>query len=253
MTIFQLSKEIFFPPPTLAQEDGLLAVGGDLSEARLLTAYQMGIFPWYSEGDPILWWAPVPRLILRPNQFKLNKRMRRYLKGGKFHFSMDRSFPEVIQACAESRVIKGEATWINQELIEAYCRLHHTGYAHSVECWQDDKLVGGLYGVAIGAVFCGESMFSLVSNSSKASLAVLASTLKEWDFEFIDCQMRTEHLISQGAEEVSGSRFFSWLQQAIFKEDRCGRWELPEVISHQFSNSNEIILTPGDSASSFKA
>ncbi len=224
MPVFQLSEEIFFPPPELAREDGLLAVGGDLSQTRILTAYQMGIFPWYSAGDPILWWAPTPRLILLPNEFKLPKRLGRELKKGAFQFSMDLTFREVISQCAAIRVKKREDTWINQEMIEAYCLLHEAGYAHSLECWQDGKLAGGLYGISVGGVFFGESMFSKVSNSSKAALAVLSQVLYDWRFDFIDCQMRTEHLVSLGAKEIPGPTFFQWLQNSILKTDRKGPW-----------------------------
>jgi leucyl/phenylalanyl-tRNA--protein transferase len=227
MPVFQLSSEIFFPPPELAREDGLLAVGGDLSQSRILTAYQMGIFPWYSEGDPILWWAPTPRLILLPREFKLSKRLARDLRKDIFQFSMDRAFREVIVQCAASRAGKGESTWINQDMIEAYCLLHESGYAHSVECWQDKTLAGGLYGLSIGGVFFGESMFSSISNSSKAALAILCQVLDKWKFDFIDCQMRTEHLVSLGAKEIPGSLFFQWLQKSVLKPDRKGKWELP--------------------------
>ena len=239
MPVFQLSKEIIFPPPTLARDDGLLAVGGDLSEERLLFAYQMGIFPWYSQGDPILWWAPVPRLIMRPQDFKAGKRLQRYMRSGSFTFSMDRSFPEVIKACAESRVAKGEDTWINQDMIAAYCRLHDSGYAHSLECWQNRELVGGVYGISIGSVFCGESMFSRASNSSKAAFAVLAQTLSAWNFDFIDCQMRTEHLVSLGAKEIPGPQFFAWLQKAILNKDRRGTWQLPKGSTYHSNNPED--------------
>lgn len=227
MPVFQLSSEIFFPPPQLAREDGLLAVGGDLSQTRLLTAYQMGIFPWYSKGDPILWWAPTPRLILLPTEFKLAKRLARDIKKGLFQFSMDHAFRDVIIQCASIRTNQSEATWINQEMIEAYCLLHESGYAHSLECWQDGELAGGLYGISIGGAFFGESMFSKASNGSKAALAVLSQVLAAWEFDFIDCQMRTEHLISLGAKEIPGPVFFQWLQQTILKPDRKGKWVLP--------------------------
>jgi len=224
MPVFKLSKDIFFPPPELAREDGLLAVGGDLSPNRLLLAYQMGIFPWYSEGDPLLWWSPIPRLLLPPKEFILHKRLARQLRKESFTFSMDRAFEQVIRQCAESRLQSGEETWINEDMIEAYCLLHQHGYAHSLECWQDDTLVGGLYGLAIGAAFFGESMFAKVSNSSKASLAVLCIFLEKLKFEFIDCQMRTEHLISMGAREFNGPHFFDWLQLAILKSRPPGSW-----------------------------
>ncbi len=226
MPVFALGDSLYFPPPELAREDGLLAIGGDLSPERLLLAYQMGIFPWYAEGDPILWWAPSPRLILRPEEFHLSRRLGRELKSGAFSFSADRAFRELITACATLRTGQGQATWINPEMIEAYCRLHELGFAHSLECWRDGALAGGLYGVAIGGVFFGESMFSRVANSSKAALAMLARQLAAWGFALIDCQMRTGHLLSLGAREVPGSHFFSLLQEAIWRPDRRGRWEI---------------------------
>lgn len=229
MPVFQLSSEIFFPPPELAREDGLLAVGGDLSQERLLTAYQMGIFPWYSEGDPILWWSPSPRLLLFPSEFKLSKRLGRDIKKGVFQFSMDLAFREVITQCALIRTENNESTWINQEMIEAYCLLHESGFAHSVECWQGTKLAGGLYGISIGGVFFGESMFSRVSNSSKAAMAILSQVLSNWQFDFIDCQMRTQHLISMGAREIPGQFFLQRLQSSILKADRIGKWVLPSA------------------------
>ncbi|HFQ81021.1 MAG TPA: leucyl/phenylalanyl-tRNA--protein transferase [Desulfobacterales bacterium] len=217
MPVFNLSSDIIFPPPELAREDGLLAVGGDLTPERLLMAYQMGIFPWYSDGEPILWWSPVPRLIMEPAEFHLSKRLARELRRGMFEFSFDRDFRAVIESCAVCRLERGEPTWITEEMIEAYCRLHELGFAHSVECRANGELVGGLYGVAVGALFCGESMFSLVSNSSKAAMAVLCRHLRHWGFDFIDCQMRTTHLVSLGAKEISGPEFFYRLQRAVLK------------------------------------
>ncbi len=234
MPVFKLDDNtLYFPPPELARDDGLLAVGGDLSPERLLLAYQMGIFPWYAEGDPILWWAPVPRLILVPREFHLSRSLRKELKKGTFEFSMDAAFREVIQACAEIRTDQQAPTWINQEMIDAYCRLHELGYAHSLECWQDEALVGGLYGVAVGGIFFGESMFSRRANSSKAALATLSRQLALWNFACIDCQMRTEHLISLGAKEVPGRQFFALLQQSILRPERQGHWHLePEARYH---------------------
>lgn len=226
MPVFQLDNTIYFPPPELARDDGLLAIGGDLSPERLLLAYQMGIFPWYAAGDPILWWAPTPRLILKPQEFHLARRLARQLKQGGFAFSMDQAFREVIVACAQVRTVLGQPTWIDQEMIEAYCRLHRLGYAHSLECWQQGALVGGLYGVSVGGFFFGESMFSRATNSSKAALAVLARQLAAWGFDGIDCQMRTEHLISLGAKEVPGRQFFAMLQHSILRPDRRGKWVL---------------------------
>ncbi len=231
MPVFKLSKEKIFPPPELAREDGLLAVGGDLSSERLLLAYQMGIFPWYSKGDPILWWSPIPRLIMEPAEFHLSKRLARELKKGVYHFSFDKDFRGVIEACATNRTNQNEPTWINTDMIEAYCQLHRLNFAHSVECWQDKQLVGGLYGISIGGVFCGESMFSLAPNSSKASLAILAHHLQKWDFDFIDCQMRTNHLISLGAKEIPGPVFLNRLQNAILKEDHLSTWQIEDLPS----------------------
>ncbi|MDD5758879.1 MAG: leucyl/phenylalanyl-tRNA--protein transferase [Desulfobulbaceae bacterium] len=224
MPVFQLSDSIYFPSPELAREDGLLAIGGDLCPERLLLAYQMGIFPWYAQGDPILWWAPTPRLILYPVDFHCSRSLTRELKKGVFQFSMDEAFRKVICACAEVRTDQQQATWIDHEMIEAYCHLHELGFAHSLECWQNNELVGGLYGVSVGGFFFGESMFSRVKNSSKAALAILTKQLAIWDFDCIDCQMRTEHLISLGAKEISGKQFFAMLQQSILRSDHRGRW-----------------------------
>jgi leucyl/phenylalanyl-tRNA--protein transferase len=230
MPVFKLSKEIVFPPPELARDDGLLAVGGDLSAERLLMAYQMGIFPWYSEGDPILWWSPVPRLIMKPSEFHLAKRLARELRKGVFQFSFDQDFKAVIESCAISRTKQNESTWINKKMIKAYCHLHKLGFAHSVECWQNNNLVGGLYGVAVGGAFFGESMFSKVPNSSKAAMAILARHLQEWNFSLIDCQMRTSHLISLGAYEINGPDFFNRLQKAILKPEHQSPWSLNRVL-----------------------
>jgi len=224
MPVFQLSDSMFFPPPELAREDGLLAVGGDLSTERLLMAYQMGIFPWYSQGEPILWWSPTPRLILRPDKFHLSKRLARDLKKGLFSFSADQAFPEVIRNCARPRAGQQESTWITKEMIEAYCQLHELGFAHSIETWHDGQLAGGLYGVSLGGVFFGESMFVLKDNASKAALYVLSIKLQEWGFDFIDCQMHTSHLASLGAKLISGPYFFSTLQKSIFRPNRRGNW-----------------------------
>ncbi len=223
MPIFRLSDYILFPPPELARYDGLLAVGGDLSPARLLMAYEMGIFPWYTEDDvDILWWAPDPRLILELDEFHISRRLRREIRQKKFQVTFDRNFSEVIVACATSR----PETWIVPEMQEAYCRLHELGYAHSVECRLDNRLVGGLYGVSLGGVFFGESMFSQVANSSKIALAGLVARLKEWDFNFIDCQVKTDHLISLGAREIPGALFFNRLRQSIKRRNRRGSWQI---------------------------
>jgi len=213
MPVFQLNKTLLFPPPQLARDDGLLAVGGDLSAKRLLLAYRMGIFPWYAPGEPILWWAPDPRLVLLLDEFHLTRRLARTMRRNIFEISMDQAFGDVIKQCADVRLKNGEGTWIDQDMTRAYCELHNQGYAHSVECWRDGKLAGGLYGVSLGNMFFGESMFSLVSDSSKVALAVLVNRLKAWRFELIDCQIGTDHLRSLGAREIPAENFYNRLNK----------------------------------------
>jgi leucyl/phenylalanyl-tRNA--protein transferase len=224
MPVFQLSDTLLFPPPALAREDGLLAVGGDLSVPRLLLAYQHGIFPWYSPGEPILWWSPDPRLVLFPAEFHLAKRLARTIRQQIFSITFDTAFAQVIKACGQTRRKEGQGTWLDEEMIRAYCELHDQGHAHSVECWQNGELVGGLYGVALGAVFFGESMFSLVPDSSKVALAGLVERLQGWDFELIDCQVGTGHLQRLGAREISGAEFSTRLAEAVAKPSRLGPW-----------------------------
>jgi leucyl/phenylalanyl-tRNA--protein transferase len=212
----QIRYELTFPDPSEADENGIVAFGGDLSPSRLLLAYRSGIFPWYSRGDPILWWSPDPRLILNLDDFKLRKSLRKRLKH--FEIRFDTAFAEVIRACAAVPRPGQEGTWIVPEMIEAYEVLHAMGHAHSVEAWQDGKLVGGLYGVAVGGMFCGESMFAHVSDASKAAFAALVEHLKERGFEMIDAQVPTEHLKSLGAIEVSRDYFLSRLRTLVEKE-----------------------------------
>ncbi|MDA3971685.1 MAG: leucyl/phenylalanyl-tRNA--protein transferase [Desulfobulbaceae bacterium] len=221
--IFELGEELVFPPVALAGDGGLLAVGGDLSAERLVLAYSRGIFPWYSEGDPILWWSPDPRMVLFPDDFHCSRRLARTLKQGKFSVTFDQDFRGVIQACAGPRRDHA-GTWIVKDMIEAYCALHEQGWAHSVECWRDSQLVGGLYGVAIGGVFFGESMFSRVADSSKVAFAHLVARLKGYDFDVIDCQMNSPHLMSLGAREISGATFSSLLARSVVKPSQRGVW-----------------------------
>lgn len=230
MPLFQLSSEIAFPSPALAEPDGLLAVGGDLCSERLLAAYRAGIFPWYSEGWPILWWSPDPRLVLYPDALHVSHSLRRTLRKGRFVVTMDRSFDAVIQACAAARGPRREATWIVPAMVRAYCRLHREGWAHSVETWQDGMLAGGLYGVALGGCFFGESMFSNVSDASKVALVALVRQLAAWEFVMIDCQIRTPHLVRLGARDVSRAQFLGQLAEALKHPTRRGPWEL--AISH---------------------
>lgn len=192
--------ELAFPDPNDADENGIVAFGGDLTPSRLMLAYRNGIFPWYSAGDPILWWSPDPRFILNLDDFKLRKSLRKRMKH--FDIRYDTAFGEVIRACAAVPRPGQEGTWILPEVVDAYEELFAMGYAHSVEAWQEGRLVGGLYGVVVGAVFCGESMFSHVSDASKSALAHLVEHLKARGFEMIDSQIPTEHLRSLGAIEV---------------------------------------------------
>jgi len=185
----------------LLEPNGLLAMGGCLSEKRLLAAYRLGIFPWYNPGEPILWWSPDPRMVLFPDELKISRSLQKALRQNRFELSFDRAFGEVVKACAAPRD-GADGTWISPEINEAYQRLHQSGMAHSVEAWLNGDLVGGLYGVAIGQVFFGESMFHRVTDASKVAFACLVDNLKAWNYQLIDCQVRTEHLASLGAREL---------------------------------------------------
>jgi leucyl/phenylalanyl-tRNA--protein transferase len=216
-----------FPSPEEAEPEGLLAVGGDLSPERLLLAYSMGIFPWYSDEDPILWWSPDPRLILEPERLKISKSLKRVLSKKQFSITMDHDFKTVIKSCATAKRKEG-GTWIVNDMLNAYIELHHKGFAHSVEVWEKEKLVGGLYGVSIGNIFFGESMFSKTNNASKIALVYLVKTLKKWGFSCIDCQIKTEHLISMGACETPRHDFLNQLKKKVKEKTRVGKWSLPE-------------------------
>ncbi len=215
MPIFQLDNRISFPHPDLAEEDGLLAMGGDLSPERLLHAYSLGIFPWFSAGDPLLWWFTSPRLVIFPPEFTVPKRLARYIRTTDTYTSRDRAFTEVVKICAQSREERGEATWIVPEMQEAYNKLHRMGFAHSVECWRDGSLVGGLYGIALDRVFFGESMFSKISCGSQFAFVHLIDFLRKHGFKLIDCQMTTAHLLRFGAREISGKLFQKYLADNI--------------------------------------
>jgi leucyl/phenylalanyl-tRNA--protein transferase len=226
MPIFRLVDEPVFPPPDYADPSGLLAVGGDLSNERLLEAYRVGIFPWYSDDQPILWWSPDPRLVLDLKDFKISRSLRKTLKKGVFQVTFDRAFEEVIQACAVVPRAAQNGTWITEEMREAYINLHGLGYAHSVESWFGGKLAGGLYGVSLGKSFFGESMFHLKTDASKVALATLVEKLKSWDFHFIDSQMTTEHMVRLGAKELPRRIFLKRLQSALRHPTRRGRWRI---------------------------
>jgi len=213
-----LQRTNWFPPveTALVEPNGLLAAGGDLSAERLLSAYRRGIFPWYSPGEPLLWWSPDPRMVLFPSEVKISRSLKRKLKSANYEVRLDSAFAEVISACAGPRE-DGAGTWISTEMQTAYRRLHQLGYAHSVETWADQDqgkaLVGGLYGVAIGSVFFGESMFSRVSDASKIALAHLCRLLERRGFAVIDCQMNTAHLATLGAREIPRKEFVAGLAQ----------------------------------------
>lgn len=235
MPVFRLPDDNIFPPPHLAEESGLLAVGGDLSEARLLLAYSLGIFPWYSEGEPILWWSPDPRLVLLPDDLNISRSLRQTLNKKIFNITLDTAFEEVINNCAKVHRKDSGGTWITDDMIDAYIRLHHLGHAHSVEAWSDEKLVGGLYGVSLGSAFFGESMFAKKSDASKAAFATLVQQLAKWGFSLIDCQLTTPHLISLGAHEIPRAEFLKMLKAALSKPAKQGTWMLED---HPKINSN---------------
>ena len=214
-----------FPNPRDASDEGLLAYGGDLSIPRLMSAYRNGIFPWYSEGDPILWWSPNPRLILYPDHFKVRKSFRRVLRSGKFTVTFDKCFSDVISYCANVPREGQESSWIIGDIEAAYIDLHEEGYAHSVEVYLDGKLVGGLYGLAMGKAFFGESMFSLVSNASKVAFKALSDVLGRRGYDFIDCQMKTDHMIGLGAQVVERDLFLDELHEALQKPSDFGDWQ----------------------------
>jgi leucyl/phenylalanyl-tRNA--protein transferase len=215
MPVFRLTEDLLFPPPALAKADGLLAVGGDLSKDRILLAYSMGIFPWYSDSSPILWWSPDPRLVLTPEELKVSRSLSQVIKKGVFSVTMDTAFDRVIRNCAEINRKGQHGTWITEEMIGAYIHLHCAGYAHSVESWDSGELVGGLYGIALGKAFFGESMFAIKSNASKVAFVTLVEYLKKLNFSFIDCQVTTEHLKSLGAKEVERKKFLQMLKEAL--------------------------------------
>ncbi|MFA6277004.1 MAG: leucyl/phenylalanyl-tRNA--protein transferase [Pedobacter sp.] len=207
--VFRLLEDaLIFPDTALAESDGLLAIGGDLSVERLFLAYQSGIFPWFSEGEPILWYAPHERCVIYPDRIKISKSMRKVLQAEVFEITVNQSFDKVIEYCAKTPRVGQDGTWITNDMQKAYLNLHEKGLVHSVEVWKDKNLVGGLYGVKINKVFCGESMFSLVSNASKVALIHLCTTM---GFELIDCQLPNEHLMTLGAEMISREKYLTML------------------------------------------
>lgn len=214
MPLFALDKELVFPPVHLAEPDGLLAMGGDLSPERLLLAYKNGIFPWY-EGEHILWWCPDPRFVLFPEELKVSKSIKTMLNKNQFEFTINKAFAQVIHHCKEIKRPGQQGTWITDEVEKAYCKMHELGYAHSAEVWKDGELVGGLYGIKLGKVFFGESMFSKASNASKYAFIKYVQQLTEEGIELIDCQVYTEYLESLGARMIKREEFVQKLRQLI--------------------------------------
>jgi len=224
MPVFLLTDKTAFPPPHLAPKEGLLAVGGDLSQKRLLLAYRMGIFPWFSEGEPILWWSPDPRLVLYPDEIRISRTLKKIIKKDMFHVTMDTAFDRVVNSCAQIRIEKNEGTWIVQEMIDAYCLLHESGFAHSVEVWYQGELAGGLYGVSLGKCFFGESMFARITNASNVAFVKLVEHLGSLSFDMIDCQVTTAHLTSFGAREIPRAVFLKQLEETLEVPTLKGRW-----------------------------
>ena len=209
--MYFVTKALFFPPVEEADEDGILAVGGDLSPERLLLAYKSGIFPWFEDDEPILWWSPEYRMVVFPDEFVVSKSMRNILNRNIFKVTFNQNFRDVISSCSSIKRNGQNGTWISTDMIEAYCRLHEMGFARSIEVWQDGVLVGGLYGLDLGDVFCGESMFSKVSNASKVAFVSLVKMLKENKYKLLDCQVHNDHLESLGAREIHRDDFVKML------------------------------------------
>jgi leucyl/phenylalanyl-tRNA--protein transferase len=214
--MYELNKELFFPPVTQANQDGIVAIGGDLSPERLLLAYKSGIFPWFEEGEPITWWSPNPRMVLFLEELIVSKSMRNVLNQNRFKVTFNENFRAVITTCQRIKRNNQNGTWITNEMIKAYCELNKLGHAKSVEVWQNNELVGGLYGVDLKTVFCGESMFSLVSNASKVAFITLVKQLKSKDYQVLDCQMYTKHLESLGCRKIDRIEFIKLLKKQSF-------------------------------------
>jgi leucyl/phenylalanyl-tRNA--protein transferase len=226
MPVYQLPDEPIFPHPSEATTDGLLALGGDLSAKRLVAAYASGIFPWYGENDPILWWSPNPRMVLIPEKFKVSKSLKQTLNSKKFALTVDKNFSTVIENCRIAPRPGQDGTWISKEIQKAYIHLHELGLAHSVEVWYNKKLVGGLYGISLGNAFFGESMFHKMTDASKVAFFYLSKLAQAWNFPFIDCQIPNPHLESLGAEEMQRDDFLDSLHHALQAETRQGKWDV---------------------------
>jgi leucyl/phenylalanyl-tRNA--protein transferase len=228
MPVYRLDRRIpIFPSPEEAEPDGLIAVGGDLSVPRLLEAYSNGIFPWFEPGEELLWWSPDPRLILEPGKLRVSRSLRATIRKGTYETRFDTAFRDVIQGCASIKRKHEDGTWISRDIKRAYGELHDLGLAHSIESWADGELVGGLYGVRLGAAFFGESMFAKRTDASKVAVAALCDQCLKRGIEFIDCQIRSEHLISLGAETISRTEFLARLQTTNAQDFEPGSWADP--------------------------
>jgi len=225
MPVFELHpNRIEFPDPKYTDDSGILAVGGDLQAERLLLAYEMGLFPWFNENEPPLWWCPDPRMVLYPNELRISKSMRSVLRKNLFRVTADQNFEEVIRNCGAVPRPGQDGTWITEDIVNGYLELHRMGFAHSIEVWSNNTLTGGLYGVSLGKIFFGESMFSLAPNASKVGFIKLVEALKVNNFRLVDCQVHTAHLESLGAEEISRASFLPQLREVLTSETIRGSW-----------------------------
>lgn len=225
MTVYLLNEALLFPDPREAEPDGLLAIGGDLRPERVVLAYALGIFPWSSVGQPLMWWSPAPRATLAPGEIRVGRSLRKTIRRGRFRLSLDRAFEAVIDACALPRPGQ-EGTWITPELRRTFLDLHRVGLAHSAEVWREDRLVGGVYGLALGAAFCGESMFAAEDDASKVGFVALAEQLRRWGFTMIDCQVESDHLRRFGALPLGREEFLRRLADAVVRPGKIGAWSL---------------------------
>ncbi len=228
MPVYALPDSLLFPHPTLAEPSGLLAVGGDLSADRLLLAYANGIFPWYSEDQPILWFSPDPRFVLRPDGLQLSRSLRKRLRRGDYRVTLDQAFGQVIRRCRDVNRPGQDGTWITPDMVDAYEALHRQGFAHSVEAWSGDRLVGGLYGVGLGRLFSGESMFAEAPDASKVAFVWLVGQLRRWGFAMVDCQVHTRHLERFGAAHLPRDAFLAELQAILAEPVSAGSWSFDE-------------------------
>ncbi len=236
MTVYRRDSNLGFPPPEHADASGLLAVGGDLEPERLLLAYSLGIFPWYQEGQPILWHAPDPRMVLVPSELRVSRSLEKAIRRAPFDLKLDTGFERVVTACAQVERPDEPGTWITADMRRAYCRLHSLGFAHSAEAWDGEELVGGLYGVSLGGCFFGESMFALRSDASKLAFVALVAQLEVWGFDLVDCQVYTEHLARFGARHCSRDEFGERLASSLDRETRRGAWRFDPATLDDLGN-----------------